>query len=224
MTRPGQVTRTGVARTGIAAAVLACGAGLLAGCGSSGSSGGPTATVTVTAPPTSAAPSASGGSPGGTVGSGGSASAPAGPASCATSALHIELSQGNGTAGSVVVPIEFTNTSTSACSLFGFPGVSFVTGVGGSQIGASAGEDNATARKLVTLAPGGKAHALLQIVVAQNFPPAACKLVTAHWLKVFPPGQTAALYLKHTSSTCSSKSTSVRVLNVQAVQAGDGDS
>jgi hypothetical protein len=180
--------------------------------------------VTVTAPPPSSAPSASSSTPGGPVGGSGSGSAPAGPTSCATSALHLELGQGNGTAGSVIVPIEFTNTSTSACSLFGFPGVSFVTGVGGSQIGASAGENNATARKLVTLAPGGKAHALLQIVVAQNFPAAKCKLVTAHWLKVFPPGQTAALYLKHTSATCSAASTSVRVLNVQAVQAGDGDS
>jgi Protein of unknown function (DUF4232) len=102
--------------------------------------------------------------------------------------------------------------------------VSFVTGVGGAQIGASAAEDIATQRKLVTLAPGAQAHALLQVVVAQNFPPSKCKLVTAHWLKVFPPGETVAQYLKFTSATCSNPSPSVRVLGVQTVQPGSGTS
>jgi len=201
----------------LAAALLACGAGLLAACGSStgGSSAGSTTTVTASATP-SAGPSSS------AAAAGGSPAAGSGPASCATSALHIDLGQGNGAAGSTYVPIHFTNTSTAACTMYGFPGVSFVTAVGGSQIGASAGEDTATARRTITLAPGGKATAVLQVVVAQNFPAAKCKPVTAHWLKVYPPGQKAALYVKFTSATCSSTSTAVRVLGVQTVLPGAG--
>ena len=42
---------------------------------------------------------------------GSSSSAPAGPAACATSALSAKPGQGNGAAGSTIVPLEFTNTS-----------------------------------------------------------------------------------------------------------------
>ena len=62
----------------------------------------------------------------------------------------------------------------------------------------------------------------LQVAVAQNFPPARCKLVTAHWLKIFPPGQTAAQFLKYKAATCSNPSASVRTLAVQTVQPGQG--
>jgi hypothetical protein len=217
MTAPATATRAV-----LAAALLACGAGLLTACGSAagGSSGQSTATVTVSATPSGATSSAAGGTGG--IGGTGGAGAANGPARCATSALHIDLGQGNGAAGSTYVPIHFTNQSSTACTMYGFPGVSFVTGVGGSQIGASAGEDRATARRVVTVAPGGKATAVLQVVVAQNFPTAKCKPVTAHWLKVYPPGQTAALYVKFTSAACSSTSTAVRVLEVQTVLPGAG--
>jgi hypothetical protein len=208
MTRP-------VMRRVLAAAALASGAVLLAACGSTAApaAGSPT-TKTVTAQPstsTSSVPAA-----------GSSPSKPA-VASCATSQLKLGIGQSNGTAGSVVIPLQFRNASSTACSLYGYPGVSFVTGVGGSQIGASAGEDPAAARMLVTVAAGSTVHALLQVTVAQNFPAAKCKLVTAHWLKVFPPGQTAPLYQKYTSATCSSPSKAVRVLNVQTVLPGGGN-
>jgi hypothetical protein len=207
------------------AVILTCGAGLLAACSSSGGSASPGSTVTVTSTPSAQAATPSAGSGGG--GTDGSSSAPAsggaegGPPSCATSALQVSLGQGNGAAGSSFVPIQFNNQSSSACTLFGFPGVSFVTGTGGSQIGAPAAEDQSAARIAITLAPGTVAHALLQVVDAQNFPAAKCKLVTAHWLKIYPPGQTAPLYVKFTSPACAS--TSTRVLNVQTVKSGNGN-
>lgn len=202
------------ARRVATAAVVACGVALLAACGSTAapSSGGGTKTKTVT---TTASPPASSSAPAPS-----SSSAPAGPAACATSALALSLGQSNGAAGSVIIPLEFRNTSGSSCSLYGYPGVSFVTGPGGSQIGASASEDNATPRRLVTLAAGATAHALLQVAVAQNYPPAKCHLAQAHWLKVFPPGQTAALSVKFNSATC--KATSIRTLAVQTVLPGAG--
>lgn len=203
------------ARRVIAAAALASGVALLAACGSKASpSSGGTTTKTFT---TTASPPASGSAP-----SPSSSSAPAGPAACVTSALSASLGQGNGAAGSTIIPLEFRNTSSSACTLFGYPGVSFVTGPGGSQIGNSASEDSATPRQSVTLAAGSTAHALLQVAVAQNYPPSRCHLVQAHWLRIFPPGETAPLYVKFNSATCTAKS--IRVLAVQTVQPGAANS
>ena len=204
-----------VARRVTVAASVAASLVLLAACGSKASpSSGGTTTKTVT---TTASPRASSSAP-----SPSSSSAPAGPAACVTSALSASLGRGNGAAGSTIVPLEFRNTSGSACTLFGYPGVSFVTGPGGSQIGNSASEDSATPRQPVTLAAGSTAHALLQVAVAQNYPPSRCHLVQAHWLKIFPPGETAPLYVKFNSATCTAKS--IRVLAVQTVQSGSAAS
>ncbi len=202
-----------VARRITVAASIAASVVLLAACGSKASpSSGGTATKTVTrtvSPPASSTPP-----------SPSSSSAPAGPAACVTSALSASLGQSNGAAGSTIIPLEFRNTSSSACTLFGYPGVSFVTGPGGSQIGNSASEDSATPRQSVTLAAGSTAHALLQVAVAQNYPPSRCHLAKTHWLRIFPPGETVPLYVKFNSDTCTAKS--IRVLAVQTVQPGAG--
>jgi Protein of unknown function (DUF4232) len=202
-----------VARRVTVAASVAASVVLLAACGSKASpSSGGTATKTVTrtvSPPASSTPP-----------SPSSSSASAGPAACVTSALSASLGQSNGAAGSTIIPLEFRNTSSSACTLFGYPGVSFVTGPGGSQIGNSASEDSATPRQSVTLAAGATAHALLQVAVAQNYPPSRCHLAKVHWLRIFPPGETVPLYVKFNSDTCTAKS--IRVLAVQTVQPGAG--
>jgi Protein of unknown function (DUF4232) len=187
-------------------ATLAVAAGVLAGCGSSSSpSAQPTATVTVTvtapaAPATSPAP-------------------PAGPAACPTTALTVSLGPGNGAAGSSYYPIEFTNSSGTTCSLYGYPGVSFVTALG-TQVGAAAAEDPTYPRMMVTLMPGSTVHAEIRITDAQNYPPSTCDPVAAHQLRIFPPGQTSALYLEMTAMGCSN--TSVQILSVQTVQPGSG--
>jgi Protein of unknown function (DUF4232) len=207
------------ARRLVVAALLTCGAGLLTACGSSGGSSaqpGSTVTVTTTPPGTTASPATA--SPSSTVP--GSAGGGSGAAGCTTSALKVTIGQGNGAAGSTIIPLQFTNQSSSTCTMFGFPGVSFVSGAGGSQIGAPADRDAGAARSLVTLAPGAIASAQLQVAVAQNFPAAQCGLTTAHWLKIFPPGETAALFVKYSASTCSHPKE--KVLHVQAVQSGSG--
>ncbi len=142
------------------------------------------------------------------------------PAPCPTSALKVALGQGNGAAGSTYYPLDFTNASGDACTLFGYPGVSFVTGVGGSRIGNSASRNPAFASESVTILAGGVAHAALQVVNADNFPSADCHPVTAHWLKIYPPNQTAPLYLNFTARACSAPVRSVDILAVEAVRPG----
>jgi len=125
--------------------------------------------------------------------------------------------QGNAAAGSSYYPIQFANASGASCTLYGYPGVSFVTAPGGRQIGPAATRNPAVAKQLMTVSPGQTVHAELQVVNAENFPPAGCGFVTAHWLKIYPPNQTAPLYAGFTAQACSKPK---QVLFVEAVQPG----
>jgi hypothetical protein len=140
--------------------------------------------------------------------------APASPASsggaasgCSSSALtaRVDVAQGGAAAGSVYVPIDFTNTSSSACTMDGYPGVSFVRRPAGRQLGKPASRNPAAAPAPVTLAPGGIAHAILQVAEAGNYSRSACTPVTAHWLKIFPPNQVRAIYAHYDVQACSAK-------------------
>ena len=136
-------------------------------------------------------------------------SAPMIPApQCPTASLRatVNKAQGSGAAGTSYVPIDFTNVSGHGCDMFGFPGVSFVTGPGGSQIGDAATRQTSFGGVTVTLASGATAHAWVGIADAGNFPAASCAPVTAHWLKIYPPDQFAALYTRFTTTVCSKKS------------------
>jgi hypothetical protein len=147
-----------------------------------------------------------------------------GLAACRTASLRITIddSQAGGAAGSTYYPLNFTNISAAPCELYGYPGVSFVAVPAGTgaQIGVAAKRSSAFGKVTVRLAPGGMAHAWLQVTVAANYPASVCQPVTARWLRVYPPGETAAGYVGHTFNACSSVSTAVlTVLPVRAGQA-----
>jgi hypothetical protein len=198
---------------------------LVAGCGS-GSSGGPgtqpsgvavstpaahhhhhhtPAPPTPTSPPT-AAPTA-------TV----TVTAPAAVSRCLSIHLTLSLGLGQGTAGSSYQNIVLTNTGSAACTLYGYPGVSFVD-ASGALIGKPSSEDAGT-KKTVTLAAGGAAHALLRQPDAGNFPPSACHKTTADRLRVYPPGETNPLFVHDAQQVCS---TSAGRTGIGVMLAGSG--
>ena len=181
------------AMTWVAAACVAL---LAAACGSIGAPGaGPTATVTVTASQPGA-PSA--GTP-----STGTPAAAATPGPCGTGGLRVTLgSQESAAAGHFYRTLDFTNISSASCTLDGYPGVSFVASVGGKQIGAAASRSPAS-KRLIVLAPGKKAHARLDLLDVLNFPPPECAASNAHWIKVYPPNQFSATYVRWTTMVCS---------------------
>ena len=197
------------------AAALICLA--VAGCSSSASQPTtPTAATTVTASPT-----ASGGTNTAAVSTPSSPAAAGAPA-CATSSLVVKQGLAQGYAGGVYEVIDFTNTSSATCTLYGYPGVSLVTGPPYTQIGLAAKRSTTSGTvKLITLAPGATANALLQIVDALNYPSATCGPTKAAALKVYPPNQTAPVYLPNTSEACAK---SVQTMNIGPVQAGSGGS
>ena len=212
-----------VARRAGTAAILLGTAVLVAACASRG---GSTAGSTPSSSSAAATPSQPAGatSPGA---AGGSTPSPSpSVASCATGNLKaaISTSQGGAAAGSTYYPVNFTNTGSSSCYLFGYPGMSFVTSPSGNQIGQPATRNPVVTPSTVVLAPGQTAHVTLQVVDALNYTKSACQPVTAHWLKIYPPGQYTALYLKFSALTCSAKLPTKDgiPLSVDAVKAGEG--
>jgi len=208
--------RSGAARRGLRAAALLCVA-VTAGCASAATtSTPPAASGSASAPATSnPAPSVAVSTP---------AAAPSptltlpatAAAACATSALLVRLGVAEGYAGGADYVIDFTNQSGAACTMYGYPGVSLVTGPPYAQIGLAAQRDSTAPVKLVTLIPGAMATAELQVVDAHNFSPQICRPVTATHLRVYPPNQTTPVYLASTSFGCAER---VQTLFIAAVQA-----
>jgi hypothetical protein len=196
-------------RLALTAAALICTAAV-AGCASSGSSQPAASGSTPAASPSAPAAASSSNTPAVVAPSSPAAGTPA----CATSALQVKLGSSDGYAGGVYVVIDFTNTSGSTCTLFGYPGVSLVTGPPYKQIGLAAKRSTSTPKKLVSLAPGATANAQLQIVDALNYPSASCGPTKATALKIYPPNQTEPVYLPNTSNGCTKP---VQILYIGAV-------
>ena len=143
-----------------------------------------------------------------------------GPLACAPSDLKVTLGVSQGYAGGVYEPIVFTNTSGSACSLYGYPGVSLVSAPPYMQIGLAAKRSGTVPVKLIVLTSGTSAYALLQVVDALNFGTASCSPTKAAFLRVYPPNQTVPVYLPDTSEICAQP---VQTLFISAVQPGTGN-
>jgi hypothetical protein len=135
---------------------------------------------------------------------------------CRTKQLRLSLGQGQGAAGSTVLPIVFTNTSKHACTLLGYPGVSFLD-ASGTKVGADA-THNGGEEATVSIAPGDDANAQLQLpdpgVVGAD-----CKPANTATMRVYPPGDFAALSVGFQQTVCTSTNGAA---NVHPVTPGDG--
>ena len=125
---------------------------------------------------------------------------------CSTTQLSVTLGRGNGTAGSVYVPLQFRNRGSSACTLYGYPGVSYVTGPGGNQVGRAAQRmgpvGGQSAEAVVTLAPGSVGQATLRVIDVSNFPASSCSAIPVRGLRVYPPGETTAAFVPDATTGC----------------------
>ncbi|WP_123655118.1 DUF4232 domain-containing protein [Curtobacterium sp. ZW137] len=202
----------------VSAGVVILVAGALAGC-SSGGDATPTATATrtVTASPSTTpaadAPTASATAPP----TSGSGSGSATPTRCAAADLAGSLEAGSGgAAGSTYVHLALRNTGSATCTLQGWPGVSFVGGGTGTQIGAAATEDQSGPHPTVTLAAGQTAVAQLRIVSAAAFDTATCQPQTPDGFRIYPPGSKQSLFVEDAGSTAC-KNPDAALLSVQAL-------
>jgi hypothetical protein len=114
----------------------------------------------------------------------------------------VAITQGNGAAGSVYYPLQFTNLSRHACAMRGFPGVSALDRAA-HQLGRPAARDYAVPARTVVLAP------------------AACHPVySAIELRIYPPDQRQATLAAYNLAACAHAGPVY--LHVGPVQAGVG--
>jgi hypothetical protein len=159
-------------------------------------------TVTSTTAPTIVASTLPVVTPGSTVSVPTTVSRPAAVAPCASSQLVASLANGSGAAGSVGYDLILRNSGSTTCSLLGYPGVSYVTAAFGSTVGAPARRDPLAAVTTVTLAPGKAARATVIETDSLNYPPDTCQLTTVAGLRIYPPNQTAPLFVPQSTKAC----------------------
>jgi Domain of unknown function (DUF4232) len=118
--------------------------------------------------------------------------------------------------------IDFKNIGNTACTLYGYPGVSLAAGTPVTKVGQAASRSRVAGPTLVTLQPGQTGNALLRITQALNYPTAKCLPKGTTYLQIYPPDQTTPIYVAFSSTGCSS--TAVNLLTIGVVQAGAGSS
>lgn len=114
--------------------------------------------------------------------------------------------QGNGAAGTIYYPLEFTNVSGHTCSMYGFPGVSAISR-GGRQLGSPANWESGGSfgtPRTVIVRPGATVHAILAYHDAVVGSVSGCDPVnTTVQLRVYPPDQRGATFAFFDLEACS---------------------
>jgi Protein of unknown function (DUF4232) len=146
------------------------------------------------------------------------AAGPAVAAKCATADLTVWMgTPGDGAAGSSYYELQFSNTSSHACTILGFPGVSALD-VHGHQLGNAAGRDHSDAAQLVTLGRGETAHVLIRVVDTGALP--NCHPSAAVTLRIYPPDDSGSVSVPFSFSAC--KRHGPVYLFVRATMSGTG--
>jgi hypothetical protein len=158
--------------------------------------------------------SGAGSSTGSSTGSG-TGTTVASAAACQTENLSVAHGFEDGYAGGVYTNIEFTNVGSQACTLYGYPGISFAGGPHATQVGPAAGEVPAPPRTLVTLKPGQMAYAVLRVVFGENYDSSQCHYEKTSYLRVYPPNQTESVLVPWTWTACAAP---IGLLGVTTVQ------
>ncbi|HKN98297.1 MAG TPA: DUF4232 domain-containing protein [Pseudonocardiaceae bacterium] len=213
---------TGAIAVGGALAAIA-----VAGCGPSAATtaapsttDAPTSAIPFTAVPSidsSAVPSATRSAPAGT------ATPAAAPLpECKANTLSLAFGPGDAGMNQQERVLRFTNRGRATCAIVGFPGVSYVTGDDGRQVGQAAVRTGRIGAQ-VDLAPGASAYTIVHSVDPGVFDPAQCKPVAVRGLRVYAPDDTAAMFIPLPSGAqgCTGPTTDAQ-LSVVTVKAGPG--
>jgi hypothetical protein len=119
--------------------------------------------------------------------------------------------------GGTTYTLEFTNVSSRACSLYGYPEVSAYAD---ARIGRAAVDDRAVRPQPVLLEPGATAHSVLRITGPRSFEPTACAQVTVPELQVLLPDQVRPSFVPIRLAACSKKGPAF--MSVQPIQPRPG--
>lgn len=126
-----------------------------------------------------------------------------GPQNCTANVLSVQFEAGDSGMGHTNGDLRFTNRGEQPCTLQGSPGVSFVAGTDGQQVGQPAERAPKSSGKLITLQPGSSVTSPLSIVNPGMFDPAECKPVQARGLRIYAPGDTESVFVDKAQDACS---------------------
>jgi hypothetical protein len=206
--------------------VLALPVALLAGCTATATPASPATTSPATTSPATTSPATTSPattSPATTGPAKATTVAPAdnGTPRCHTGDLAATSAYGDGATGHFSVDLRLTNKSGHACTLLGFPGVSWVAGDNGKQVNDPFKRVTA-AKKTITLKPGATAHSMLVQSQTAFFDDKTCKPIQVRGYRVYPPDETAAIFVSSPQKVCSAKS--IGLGEVYPVTSGAGQS
>jgi uncharacterized protein DUF4232 len=139
---------------------------------------------------------------------------------CRTGDLRVSLGGGGAAAGTVYRTLRFTNVSGHSCTLRGYPGISYVAGDDGHQLGAPASRSPGSSVS-ITLAGGQTASTSVGLVNVQNYPAATCRPQSVRGLRVYPPDETRSMFVVLPNTGCAN--TGVNQLSVNPLQPGPGE-
>ncbi|MEV4149731.1 DUF4232 domain-containing protein [Amycolatopsis sp. NPDC049691] len=199
--------------------VVAASAGVLAlsACGSGGTTNAASSsTPSTTASPTSTTVTSTAPSATSTTAAAPPVAQPADNGLCKAGDVTLSLGQGDAGAGSVYRPLLIKNTSSKPCEIQGFPGVSYVAGNDGHQVGKDAFREG-TKGNAVKLDPGQTAAADIQFVNVRNFDPATCQPTAVKGLRIYLPQETASKFVPTDGTACASTKIPGNQLSVKTV-------
>jgi hypothetical protein len=139
---------------------------------------------------------------------------------CKVADLSLKLGGGDAAAGTSYRALVFTNKGTRTCTMQGFPGVSYVAGDDGHQVGPAAFRDGAKG-STVTLKPGASSFVDVGFVQVGNFDANACKPTEVRGLRVYPPHDYDSMFLANPGTGCAATPPGNQ-LTVDTVKAGAG--
>jgi hypothetical protein len=139
---------------------------------------------------------------------------------CKVADLSLGLGGGDSAAGTTYRAIVFTNKGSRTCTIQGFPGVSYVAGDDGHQVGPSA-KRTGTKGAVITLKPGESAFADVGFVEVRNYDEAQCKPTETRGLRVYPPHEYDSMFLSNPGLGCAATPPGNQ-LTVSTVQPGAG--
>lgn len=134
-----------------------------------------------------------------------SASFAASVGACRAAQTKVAFRPTQGAAGSSFGRIVVTNTSTRPCTVHGYGGLSLVGHGNGTQIGAASVRMPSRVRT-VTLAPGQKVRARVQVTDALNYPKHTCRPRQVQGFRVYLPGETHAQFAPYATTGCANPS------------------
>lgn len=135
---------------------------------------------------------------------------------CGVDQLRITVGRGNSDMQGAHRPLRFTNTGKTACKLTGAPGVSYVAGDDGHQVGKAA--KRIVGHQPMVLIPNETVSAGLFLSSAPE--KSDCQQVHVRGLRVYPPDSYQAAFVPLPGVTCASGGP---YLTVGPVKPGSGN-